>query len=198
MSESKFPWRTLLFVSLAFNLLIMGAALGALGAGVRLQRASAEAVVDRMPGPRAFMAALPAETRVKVREELTRSWVESRELRRSARDARREAFAAMSVEPYDVEHVRDAFARQREADQAAIAVFHNNVVEAFGALTPEERREALDSLRRAAPPRERGAPAVEDGVDQPAPLNEETRMERRERLREALRERRRARQEAQP
>jgi uncharacterized membrane protein len=151
MRESRFPWRTLLFLSLAFNLLVIGAVIGAVGAGVRLQREAAGAVIERMPGPRAFLAALPPETRAKVRRELVRSWRESRDLRRSAAQARRDAFAAAAQEPYDVERVQAAFAELREADQAAIAVFHDNVAEALGALTPEERSEALEALRRAAP-----------------------------------------------
>ena len=83
---TRFPWRTLLFISLALNLLIVGAVAGAWGAGVRLQReANARAVVERMPGPRAFLRALPPETRAMMRQRAGGSWGESREARR-ARD----------------------------------------------------------------------------------------------------------------
>jgi uncharacterized membrane protein len=166
MSDARFPWRTLLFVSLAFNLLVIGAVAGALGAGVRLQRDAPQAAMARLPGPRAFIAALPPETRVKMRRELARSSVETRALRRAAVQARREAFAAASAEPYDQARVREAFARQREADQAVVGVFHDNIVEAFASLTPEERREALTALRRAAPARRQAiAPEQNDGQE---------------------------------
>lgn len=204
MSESRFPWRTLLFISVAFNLLIVGAVAGAFGAGVRLQRENPQAVVDRLPGVRAFMAALPAEARVKVRQELVASWQESRDLRRAAGQARRDAFAAAATEPYDVARVRAAFARLRAADQAAIGVFHDNVADAFGAMTPEERRSALEALRTAAPARREAiaAPAAEEGVAAPAgerpALERMTPQERRERFRERMRERREQRQNTTP
>jgi uncharacterized membrane protein len=188
MSEGRFPWRTLLFLSLAFNLLVIGAAVGAFGAGVRVQRETSRAVVERMPGPRAFMAALPPATREKMRRELERSWEETREARGAALQARRDAFMAAEQEPYDAERVRAAFAQLRSADQAAIAVFHNNIAEAFGALAPEERREALAALRRASP-------AARPGV---APSGAEDAQTPRERFREKMRERRRARREQQP
>lgn len=206
MSESRFPWRTLLFVSVAFNLLIVGAVAGAFGAGVRLQRENPQAVVDRLPGVRAFMAALPAEARVKVRQELVASWQESRDLRRAAGQARRDAFAAAATEPYDVARVRAAFARLRAADQAAIGVFHDNVADAFGAMTPEERRSALEALRTAAPARREAIAAPDAEEDNAAPdaagerpaLERMTPQERRERFRERMRERREQRQNATP
>jgi uncharacterized membrane protein len=133
---SSFPLRTLLFVSVAINLLVIGAVAGAWGAGVRLQREADEAVVARMPGPRGFLRALPPETRAIMRRELADSWVESRELRRAANQARREAFIAAAAEPYDAERTRAAFARLRETDQRAIGVFHDNVIDAFARLTP--------------------------------------------------------------
>lgn len=192
----NFPWRTLLFISLAVNLLVIGAVAGAWGAGVRLQREQdMRAVVERLPGPRAFLAALPPETRARMTDEMAESWTQSRELRRAAAQARRDAFAAAASEPYDVERVRAAYARLREADQAAIAVFHDNVVEAFGQLTPEERREALEALRRASPAARRNAAAGPDGDITTAPGADVDRETLREERREKWRERRRQRQE---
>jgi uncharacterized membrane protein len=191
MSEKRFPWRTLLFASVALNLLVLGAAAGAYGAGVRVERQAPEAAIARMPGARAFLAALPVGTRQKMRAELAVSWTQSRELRRVAARARAEAFEAASQEPYDVERVRAAFARLRAADQAAIGVFHNSVVEAFARLTPEERRTALEALRSARPATRRTVtPTAEEAPpDGGAPALDETRQERRERIRERWRER---------
>lgn len=194
MSEqSRFPWRTVLFISLALNLLLVGAAAGAWGAGVRLEReASRGAVVERMPGPRAFLRALPPETRAIMRERLADSWGESREARQAAIQARRDAFAAAASEPYDAGRVRAAFERLRAADQTAIAVFHDNLAEAFGTLTPEQRREALEALRRATPAARRDTAPNEEGAGPAAlsPEERETMRERRQERRERWRQRR--------
>ena len=201
MSDTRFPWRTLLFVSLALNLLVVGAVAGAWGAGVRIQRdASQGAIVERLPGPRAFLRALPSETRAVMRQELVSSWQDSRETREAAMQARREAFAAMAAEPYDAARVRAAFERLRAADQAAIAVFHNNVTEAFGELTPEQRREALQALRDAAPATRNGAAPTEESAA-PAvltPEQRETLQQRRDERRERWRQRREERARPQP
>jgi uncharacterized membrane protein len=205
--ERRFPWRTLLFVSTALNLLMIGAAIGALGAGVRLERQTSGAVVDRMPGTRAFIAALPSDVQPQIRAELARGWVQSREARRAAARARREAFVAASTEPYDVARVSAAFARMRAADQAAVGVFHDNVAEAFAQLTPEQRRQALAALRRAPPARRADAPMQDDAAaSADAPLIEgdaeqadpATQQSLRERRREAIRERLRQRREGNP
>jgi uncharacterized membrane protein len=188
MSESKLPWRTLLFVSAALNMLAVGAVAGAVGAGVRFERETPAAVVDRMPGPRAFMAALPPETRTKMRGELADSWQQTREARRAARQARRDAFEAAAVEPYDAERVRSALARLRAADQAAIGVFHDNIAGAFARLSPEERRQAMAALRRAPPATRSNVAPAEDGANEGA-------IEDRGTFREKMRERRRERRE---
>jgi uncharacterized membrane protein len=195
MSDKPFPWRTLLFISVAFNLLVVGAVAGAYGAGVRVQREAPEAAVTRMPGARAFIRAMPSEaTRAKMRGDLADSWVESRTARGAAGQARREAFDAAAAEPYDVERVRAAFARLREADQAAIGVIHDDVVEAFGRMTPEERRAAINALRRAPPARRATlAPDGEQTGEEAAPARERW-QERREDIRERRRERRERRQ----
>lgn len=198
MSERRFPWRTLLFVSLALNFLTIGVIVGGYGAGVRLERAASQAVVGRMPGPRAFLQALPPETRAKMRAELAQSWQASREARQAALQARRDAFAAAATEPYDAVRVKAAFERLRAADQAAIGVFHDTIADAFARLSPEERAEALQALREATPARRRaiGAPR-EDGAQAdgereklgPALTPEERRLrrqQRRERMRDQL------------
>jgi len=193
---SRFPRRTLLFLSVALNLLVIGAIAGAWGAGVRLQRMAGEAVVARMPGPRAFLSALPPETREIMRAELADSWTESRALRQAALQARRDAFVAASTEPYDTERVRAAFARLREADQRAIGVFHDNVIEAFARLTPEQRREALEALRTAAPARRANVgPEQQAGDSAAPPAAGQAQETERQKMREILRERRRERRE---
>lgn len=206
MSESRFPWRTLLFVSVALNLLVIGGVAGAFGAGVRLERGeSEEAAVERMPAPRAFLRALPPETRAAMRQELAKSWQTSRETRQAAAQARRDAYAALAQEPYDATQVRAAFARLRAADETAIGAFHDNMIAAFGELTPEQRREAVAALRGAGRGARQGAAAPDRDAVDPAALSpeqrqdvQERRQERRERWRERREERMRQRQAPQP
>lgn len=194
MSESRFPWRTLLFASVALNLLVVGAVAGAWSSGVRLEREGDDrAVVSRLPGPGAFLRALPPEVRDSMRDELAATWTQSRELRQAAAQARRNAFAAAEREPYDAARVRVAFERLRAADQAAIGVFQNNVIDGLAELTPEQRRETLQALRRAAPAMRRdGVAPGGDGAARPAltPERREEIQERRQERRERWRERR--------
>jgi uncharacterized membrane protein len=164
---SRFPLRTILFVSLALNLLFVGALIGARAAGVRLERAGVEQAFQRGPGPRAFMGALSPENRAMFREELARTWLSSREERAQSRRARRALYAAAAEEPYDAEKVRAAFAAQRTADQATIAVFHDAIAEALGKVDPAERRRVIDAVAQAQRLR---APAPARAADEsPAP-----------------------------
>lgn len=206
MSESRFPWRTLLFVSVALNLLVIGAVAGAWSAGVRVARQGDDrAAAASLAGSATFLRALPPETRELVREQLIATWAESRDVRLAARQARREAFEAIAQEPYDADRVRAAFERARAADQAAIGVFQNDIADALGELTPEQRREALQALRRNAPMlRREGAGLANDG-QAPRALDperreqiQERRQERRERWRERREQRLRQQQPAEP
>lgn len=194
MSESRFPWRTLLFVSVALNLLVVGAVAGGWSAGVRLERDGGDsATVSRLPGPGAFLGALPPELRDSMRDELATTWSESREARQAAVQARRDAFAAAEQEPYDAARVRAAFERLRAADQAAIGVFQNNVIDGLAELTPEQRRETLQALRRAAPAvRREGLGRAGERSERPVltPERREDIQERREERRERRRQRR--------
>jgi uncharacterized membrane protein len=148
----SFPFRTLMFVSLAANLLIAGAVIGGSAAGLRLERApTRNAVVERLPGPRAFMQALAPDAREKMRAELTQAVPETRQAREAARQARIDVYNAVRQEPYDPERVRAAFAHMREADAAVLAIFHDHVARAFAQLTPDQRSAALDALRNAQP-----------------------------------------------
>jgi uncharacterized membrane protein len=150
MSASGFPWRTALFVSLAFNLVLVSAAVGAFASGARLERPVAAQAGPRALGQRAFMDALPEEARRELRRDLAASLVGMRTQRRAARQARLALFEAARAEPYDVARVRAAFADVRAADAEVVGAFHESVAEAFGRLDPEERRTALDALTRRA------------------------------------------------
>lgn len=202
MSARSFPWRTLLFVSIALNLLVLGAVGGAFVSGARLQREEApEAVVTRLPGVRAFVAAVPPEARPHLRAQLAESWRESRDLRRAALQARRAAFDAAGAEPYDIERARAAFAAMRAADQAVVGIFHEDMAQFLAGLTPEQRRDVLERLRRAPPAAREGLAPAADGQEGEAgdqTFTPEQRQNFRERMRERREERRRQREQGQP
>lgn len=204
MSQQSFPWRTALFVSVALNMLAIGVVVGAWGAGVRVQREAPAAVVERIPGVRTMLRQLPPPARAEVRREVVDSWAQSRALREAAAQARRDAFAAAEAEPYDVARVKTAFAAMRAADQNAVGVFHDSVAEALASLSQEERREALQAMRRAPPATRATAPdaagAPQPSLRDPAVREDmrEKMRERRAQRREQWRERLRERRDAQP
>ena len=146
----SFPWRTALFVSLALNLIVLSAAIGAYAAGARIERpgfGGAEAI-SNFPGPRAFMTALPMPARREVRRDLVRTFFTARAEREESRNARLALFQAARAEPYDSERVSAAFARVRAADAALAARFQDSVAQALSRMDQNQRHAALDALAR--------------------------------------------------
>lgn len=190
----SFPWRTALFISLALNLIVVSAVVGAYLSGARLARPGETQAVQRLAGQRAFMRALPPEVRASLREDLVREGMDLRDERAAARQARVELFNAARAEPYDPARVRAAFAAVRAADGVLVENFHDTLSESFGRISAADRAAALDALaqqypRGDRPPIERQG--VEEGAAPGAPVvDEQTRRERRERMRERMRERR--------
>ncbi len=210
---SSFPWRTLLFLSLAFNLLLIGGAVGAYTAGVRVQREAPAVVGAAIPaGPGAFMLALPPDVRAEVRAALEDTWAETRAEREAARDARQAVLDAARAEPFDAAAMNVALGAMRAADAVVAQRYHEAVTETFGALTPEARRAATEALAQPRPRlrqemrervRERWRERMEGEGTTPAPgaapaTGEERFGERfREKMREKREERRLARERAQ-
>ncbi|MGE0740736.1 MAG: periplasmic heavy metal sensor [Hyphomonadaceae bacterium] len=145
---SGFPWRAAFFVSLALNLVIASAAIGAVATGARLQRADSGSAFPRVANARAFMQALPPRERREMRRELARRLLETREQRLAAREAREAMFEAAAAEPYDPDRVRAAFAASRAADAVVTAEAQEAVIEALGRMAPQQRRDALNAVRR--------------------------------------------------
>ncbi|MES1200047.1 MAG: periplasmic heavy metal sensor [Pseudomonadota bacterium] len=148
----SFPWRTALFISLAFNLIIISGAIGAYAAGARIERPSAggDAAVSSFPGPRAFMQALPPQARREVRRDLVRTFFTAHAEREEARNARIALFQAARAEPYDPQRVAAAFARVRAADAAVAARFQDSVAQSLARMDAEQRHAALDALAQQA------------------------------------------------
>lgn len=150
---SGFPWRTALFASLALNLVVVSAGIGAFASGARLERPADQAIGSRQLAPRAFMQALPPETRQALRRELAGRVLRMREERAAVRAARRELYAATRAEQYDAERVRAAFAASRAADAVFAEAIHDATVDALSQLSADERRAAIDAVARSNRPR---------------------------------------------
>ncbi|MBL8548358.1 MAG: periplasmic heavy metal sensor [Hyphomonadaceae bacterium] len=154
MSEGRL--KTLLIASLAVNLLLIGGGVGAYVAGVRLDRPGPERDhrdgrgprPDVGPGGGGFMRALDEASREAIRRELRGAWGQTQELRAAARAARQDVERVATAATYDAEAVRAALARQRAADAALQAAWHDAMARALVDLKPEERQEAVKALVR--------------------------------------------------
>ncbi|MGE0045013.1 MAG: periplasmic heavy metal sensor [Hyphomonadaceae bacterium] len=149
MSEarSRFPLRTAFFISLALNLLLIGAAVGGYAAGLRFERASHHG--ERTERPRGgYMRAISRSERVEMRRDLRESWAQTQPLRQAARTARENVIAAAAAEPFDEAAMRAALAQMREADSALQGAWQDVMVRSLARLPAEERREAVRAFVR--------------------------------------------------
>ena len=133
----------LLILSLALNLLVAGAAAGALWHfrdGHRFPRGGPD-------GLSRYLRTLPADRRDEIAALIDAEREKSRSLRRVARDKRREAARAFEAEPFDAARLEAA---AREASDARIALLRRREMllsKLAGKLTAEERRAYLESRR---------------------------------------------------
>lgn len=154
--------RIALLVSLALNLLLIGAAVGI---GLGEWRRGGERIA-RAPNMRAVMESLPPERAEQVRGQVIGAWRAARDQRREARAARLELVRIASADAYDKAAVQAAFARLRTADAAVAERFHDVVAEAMAGMSGEERRQMLRRLAARRLEAGRGP--------RPAPLRGET------------------------
>ncbi len=161
--------RTALFVSLAVNLLLVGAIAGAGLSELRHQRERATQAVARAPNMRAVMESLSPERAAEVRRKVFEGWRDARAQRQAARQARLDLVRIAGADTYDVAAAKAAFARMRAADASVAAHFHGVVAEAMASLTLEERRSLLRQLtaRRAEEARRRLQQPGADAPDAP-------------------------------
>jgi uncharacterized membrane protein len=150
---SNFPWRTLLFVSLVVNLLLIGGVIGVVASGARLHGPPFE-----RHGVRGPIAAVAIERRRALMGGLREAWRQSDSLREASRQARLDLFAAAEKEPYDEAAVRAALAKMRAADVVLAEKYHDAVATALAKLPPEERMAALRATTRPGGLRRAGQP----------------------------------------
>ncbi|MGE3143252.1 MAG: periplasmic heavy metal sensor, partial [Hyphomonadaceae bacterium] len=171
MSERAFPWRTALYVSLAANLLVIGAVVGAYAAGLRLEKPGPrfEMAHGGGPGRGGFMRALPEAEREAIRAELRRSFEETRALREALRTARENVLTAASAETYDPAQMNAALAELRAADGALQTAWQTTVAETMGRLSADQRRAAIGAFVLERGPRMRMHRRGRDGGGEPPP-----------------------------
>lgn len=147
-SPKKWRWgRIALIVSLALNLLFVGAIGGSMWAmwagywGGPRHHAFAGAIHH-------LMKTLPEERRQIARDVLRRHRAEIRPLRRQVRTSRRAAARVMRQEPFDEASFRSALGAMQKAELDIRQAVGEIAVDLGKTLTQDERRELLRGLAR--------------------------------------------------
>jgi uncharacterized membrane protein len=153
----NFPWRTVTVVSLAINLLVVGAVVG-----LSMSHFSHGGPLRFFPRPDGFergpqaMRMLPDADREALSHALTGAWESSGDLRKQAQAARETVRGVATADPYDEAAVRKALTDMRAADNAVLAHYQDALAGSLGKLSSEQRLMALRAATRpgAGGPRE--------------------------------------------
>jgi len=152
-------WIMLLMASVLINGVLIGA-----GARTWFAVPAPEAThQDRSSGPRsafsmrAFMRALPDDSRAQVRARFEAAGPELRQLGRDAWRAQEAAYAALRTEPFDPDAARAATAQARDARARFEARSEAVILETLAEMEPETRARVIEETvaRRDRPWRER-------------------------------------------
>jgi uncharacterized membrane protein len=163
--------RVLLIVSLALNMFFLGA--GAvvlhrmLGAQERGGPPFMRGMRQEFPGPGMMLRSLPAESRTRIESQIANDRAAMKLALQAAKQARRDAYAALSATPFSAEIYHQKLDASEVADLAAVRAVHKAIGATTDALTPEDRATLLQALRDrkfGAPP-PGGPPPPNDGGD---------------------------------
>lgn len=130
--------RVIVFVSLAMNLLILGAVVGMLVLGPRFGDRPHPPRVDRAGGP--LTAALNREDKREIGRKLRRLYRDGRPNREAVRAEYREVIAALRADPFDATRVEASLKRQLNAVTERQALGHEVLLDHLGAMSVEARR----------------------------------------------------------
>lgn len=156
MPPAKRPRRwllVLLLASLAFNLVIVGAAVAERFWPQASERASAPRSTDLLPYR--FFAELDRQRRAELRAVFRAHRAAFHEERQELRQAARAVAAALGETPYDPEKVRSAIAEHVSRSHKLVDLAGTVAGEVIDKLTPDERRLLADRIRERAEPRQR-------------------------------------------
>ncbi len=141
-----------LLLSVGLNLFLLG------GIGMRLFQAETRAAVRPFPPSIGWILRdLDEERRAQLRELAAPFAEEIRPLRRDMLAAQRRVNALMAAPDYDGEALAAAFAELREASRRYADLSHRQTAVILGELSADERRAALEFVRRRGP-RDGGGP----------------------------------------
>lgn len=136
--KSPFNLRLALMVSLALNVLIIGAVAGTL---LVSRHHGWKGHKFKGAGLAGFARTLPAERGEAVRQKLESDQAILAPLRKEERAARDAARAVLVTEPFDVEKFKSALDRAADADAKEKRARMRLLAETAASLTPEERRQ---------------------------------------------------------
>lgn len=144
-------WKTvLLVVSLALNLLVAGALIGAVvghGREERAERSRPEVPREFMRSP--FLGALEPEDRRAVGRELMREDGSLRENRAALRARFERLLVAIRAEPFDRAAIEAILDEQRAAGARRLELAEAAVLDRLSAMSPEARAAYADRLDRS-------------------------------------------------
>jgi uncharacterized membrane protein len=150
-----------LYLSLALNLLLLGALIGGIATGARLSFPRDDA--ERRPA----MSRLDAPTREALTAVFREQFAANRDDRLKQRAARKELMDLATAETFDRAATVAALARLREID-ARLMVANSDAVLAFmEGLSVQQRREVVKALLSRRMPPQTGGPPSRGGPPRP-------------------------------
>ena len=170
--------RILLIVSLALNMFFVGAGVVLLGRGMtHPDRPFQVRMRGEFPGPGMMLRALPEETRKRIEKQIEPERTAMRNAMAAARQARREAFTALSAQPFSSDLYEQKLEAAEAADVAAVRAVHEMLAKTTVLLTPEERTQVAAAMKTQrfergfgkGPPGGPGAGSPSDGSPSDGP-----------------------------
>lgn len=137
-----------LIASLALNLLVVGG----IGAAAWQKKHHRGHGFGSDFGLMGFVRELPDDRRAVVREQIKKAREATRPLKKSVREAWREANATLTVEPFDKEKFKAAMAKASDVESQFKAAIASGLADIAENLTPEERAQ-LQAWREKRKPR---------------------------------------------
>ena len=144
-------------ISIAVNLFLGGAVTSALIGGFgRPEMGPPGGPMNRSElNPRFIARSVPEEARSEAREVLRTHRAEVRQAFKNARSVRANVLSELKSDTFSEERLVKQLSLSRQADQAVAEKLHSVVAEIIMLLTPDQRRQMIDSIeQRAAERRE--------------------------------------------
>jgi uncharacterized membrane protein len=167
--KTIFNLRFALMVSLALNVLIIGAVAGAFLMG-RHHHGRGH---WHKGGPLAgFARTLPDERGDVLRQQIESNQTKLEPLRKEENAARDEARSVLMTEPFDIEKFKAALARKADADAREKRARMEQFAEMVATLTPEERRQLHAWFEKRHKRRDRDRSGADEDAPAPSPPDE--------------------------